>query len=289
MQIILSLILVHLIADFYLQTDDMVKEKLKNIKKHIIHHFLLTAFVLISFCFFHVDKVNILVNLISPLFFISITHFLIDVLKIKLLDTIKIKNEENMKRLGFFILDQCLHFGMILVCCQLFLGIKLQSLDTATHLRHASLNSFESILFIIIIVILATSVSGHMIRILLGSLPNQLLTFEGKYAFKNERKEDHFLDKNLGKRGLTEEYNYTIFSKHDLSRGKLIGYIERLLVLILTFYGAYPAIGFIVAAKSIARFKQMDDRDWAEYFLLGTLTSMFLGITLGILLKAVLA
>ncbi|KEZ50309.1 hypothetical protein AZ46_0206360 [Metabacillus indicus LMG 22858] len=68
----------------------------------------------------------------------------------------------------------------------------------------------------------------------------------------------------------------------------MIGYIERLLVLILTFYSAYPAIGFIVTAKSIARFKQMDDRNWAEYFLLGTLTSMFVGIALGLLLREVL-
>ncbi|MFL6561485.1 MAG: DUF3307 domain-containing protein, partial [Bacillus sp. (in: firmicutes)] len=148
------------------------------------------------------------------------------------------------------------------------------------------LSFIDSVLFIIIIVILATSVSGHIIKIILGSLPNQLLTFEGKYSFKNEHKEADII--HMGKKGLTEEYNYTIFSKHDLSRGKLIGYIERLLVLLLTFYSAYPAIGFIVAAKSIARFKQMDDRDWAEYFLLGTLTSMFLGITLGILLKVVL-
>ena len=92
----------------------------------------------------------------------------------------------------------------------------------------------------------------------------------------------------IGKTGLTEEYQYTLFTKHDLSRGKIIGYIERLLVVLLTFYSAYPAIGFIVAAKSIARFKQMDDRNWAEYFLLGTLTSMFIGITLGIILREVL-
>ncbi len=79
-----------------------------------------------------------------------------------------------------------------------------------------------------------------------------------------------------------------VFNKHDMSRGKLIGYIERLLVILLTYYSSYPAIAFIVTAKSIARFKQMDDRDWAEYFLLGTLTSMFIGIMFGILLREIL-
>ncbi|WP_052353701.1 hypothetical protein [Neobacillus jeddahensis] len=169
----------------------------------------------------------------------------------------------------------------------MFLGLKVSKiLEVFQHGQQ--LGAANALLFLTIIFILATSVSGHLIRILLGSLPNQLLTFEGKYTFKTDKQEEQFAQNSIGKRGLTEEYQYTIFSKHDLSRGKLIGYIERLLVLVLTFYSAYPAIGFIVAAKSIARFKQMDDRDWAEYFLLGTLTSMFIGISLGIILREVL-
>ena len=114
------------------------------------------------------------------------------------------------------------------------------------------------------------------------------MTFEGKYTFKNELNESVYPKRKDGNKGLKEEYSYMIFNKHDLSRGRLIGYIERLLVILLTYYGSYPAIAFIVTAKSIARFKQMDDRDWAEYFLLGTLTSMFLGILFGILLREIL-
>ncbi|WML48258.1 DUF3307 domain-containing protein [Neobacillus sp. PS3-34] len=284
--LLLSLVLAHLIADFYLQTDHMVKEKLKNIWKHTAHHFILNALVLSLFLPVDYGYKNMNKNLLMPLFLIVITHFLIDYFKIKLVDTLKATNEENIKRLCFFIIDQLLHLGVIIFTCQLFWGLEIKGLFVRLLIKNqVSLGVGSSILFCIIIVILATSVSGHMIKILLGSLPTQLLAFEGKYAFKNERKEVHFEERRVGNRGLTEEYNYTIFSKHDLSRGKLIGYIERLLVLILTFYSAYPAIGFIVAAKSIARFKQMDDRDWAEYFLLGTLSSMFLGITLGIVLR----
>jgi hypothetical protein len=285
--LLLILILAHLIADFYLQTDEMVKEKCKYLKKHIVHHFILAVIILLAFWGFGFFKTNILENVIFPVLFIVVSHLLIDVFKIKLLNSIKIKNDENIKRVGFFILDQLLHVGMLILCCQLFLGIKWTRIFGVFQ-DDRGISPINSVLFIFIIIILATSVSGHIIRILLGSLPNQLLTFEGKYAFKHERKEAHFENKRMGETGLSEEYNYTIFSKHDLSRGKLIGYIERLLVLILTFYGSYPAIGFIVAAKSIARFKQMDDRDWAEYFLLGTLTSMLIGIGLGIVLREVL-
>ena len=38
--LLLTLVLAHLIADFYMQTDEMVIDKMKNIKKHIGHHFL---------------------------------------------------------------------------------------------------------------------------------------------------------------------------------------------------------------------------------------------------------
>ncbi|MDQ1002349.1 putative membrane protein YwzB [Neobacillus niacini] len=285
--LLLSLILAHLIADFYLQTDEMVLDKMKNIKKHMSHHFLLNLLVLTVFYLVSFKEMSVFSRLVFPLVFIVSSHFLIDILKIRLFDTLKISHEENLKRASFFLIDQLIHLVLILLAGQLFLGVKLAGIHEF-FLYGKELGTINSVLFIFIVIILATSVSGHLIKIILGSLPNQLLTFEGKYTFKNERQEAQFANNHSGNRALTEEYNYTIFSKHDLSRGKLIGYIERLLVLVLTFYSAYPAIGFIVAAKSIARFKQMDDRNWAEYFLLGTLTSMFIGITLGILLREVL-
>jgi hypothetical protein len=286
--LLFCLILAHLIADFYLQTDEMVKEKRKNLWKHSLHHFFMTAIVLTGFWIFYFNFENLLNKLLFPLGLIVLTHLFIDFLKIKLIDTIKMNNEENMKRLFFFVFDQLLHLGIIILAGELFFHVEITEMQAVFH-QDQELNFINSVLFIIIIVVLATSVSGHMIKILLGSLPNQLISFEGKYTFKNERTEAASVNKYIGVKGLTEEYNYPIYSKHDLSRGKLIGYIERLLVLVLTFFSAYPAIGFIVAAKSIARFKQMDDRNWAEYFLLGTLTSMFLGITLGFLLKMVLS
>jgi hypothetical protein len=285
--LLLCLILAHLIADFYMQTDEMVKDKLKNFKKHIGHHFLVNGVVLSVFFLLNFKNRSVFPAIIFPVLFIVSIHFAIDILKIKLHDTVKINNEENLKRLFFFLLDQLLHLAAILLACQIFLDIDITSIHKLIQ-QDGGIGTVNSGLFILIIMILATSVSGHMIKILLGSLPNQLLTFEGKYTFRNERQEAQYARNHSGNRALSEEYNYTIFSKHDFSRGKLIGYIERLLVLVLTFYSAYPAIGFIVAAKSIARFKQMDDRNWAEYFLLGTLSSMFIGITLGIILREML-
>ncbi|MBT2662607.1 DUF3307 domain-containing protein [Bacillus sp. ISL-45] len=287
--LLLSLIMAHLLADFYLQTDRMVQDKLKNLKKHILHHFLVNTIVLAAGWLFFYQQNNPVMTVIWPVLFITATHLTIDLVKIKLVD--QFTASENLNKLWFFILDQLLHIFMLLIAMQLFYKITLVSnVNRFIELLSEDgrqLDASSTILVIAIILILGTTVSGHIIRILLGSLPGQLLTFEGKYTFKNELSEPAYQKTSKGEKGLSEQYSYMIFNKHDMSRGKLIGYIERLLVILLTYYSSYPAIAFIVTAKSIARFKQMDDRDWAEYFLLGTLTSMFLGIVFGILLREI--
>ena len=47
--------------------------------------------------------------------------------------------------------------------------------------------------------------------------------------------------------------------------------------------GADAAVGFVIAAKTIARFRLLDDRDFAEYYLLGTLGSVSVAIFTGLL------
>ena len=61
--------------------------------------------------------------------------------------------------------------------------------------------------------------------------------------------------------------------------------------MIVTFVlTANPAaIGFVVAAKTLARFKQLDDRRFAEYYLLGTLASVSVALASGLLAAAALS
>ena len=66
--------------------------------------------------------------------------------------------------------------------------------------------------------------------------------------------------------------------------GKLIGLMERFLVLALILVGQYSAVGLIIAAKSILRFK---DNQKNEYVLIGTLLSFGIAILLGILIREI--
>lgn len=61
--------------------------------------------------------------------------------------------------------------------------------------------------------------------------------------------------------------------------GRAIGFLERAFAVTLILVDRWEALGLLVAAKSLARFKELDDRARAEYYLVGTLVSL-LGATL---------
>ena len=71
--------------------------------------------------------------------------------------------------------------------------------------------------------------------------------------------------------------------------GATIGILERLLIVVFVLTGTDVAIGFVVAAKTLARFRQLDDRKFAEYYLLGTLASVGVGIATALAGRAALS
>jgi Protein of unknown function (DUF3307) len=70
--------------------------------------------------------------------------------------------------------------------------------------------------------------------------------------------------------------------------GATIGVLERILIVVFVLTGSEAAIGFVVAAKTLARFRLLDDRDFAEYYLLGTLGSVAIAIVTGLVGRAAL-
>lgn len=70
-------------------------------------------------------------------------------------------------------------------------------------------------------------------------------------------------------------------------RGRQIGILERMLVLTLLLVGQWGVIGFVLAAKSIARFEELKRQAFAEYYLIGTLLSVLFAIGTGLALSAI--
>ena len=70
--------------------------------------------------------------------------------------------------------------------------------------------------------------------------------------------------------------------------GKYIGIFERILILTFVLLNQFQAIGFLIAAKSILRFRKEGDQEpqkRTEYVLIGTLISLVLAILTGIAVK----
>jgi len=74
------------------------------------------------------------------------------------------------------------------------------------------------------------------------------------------------------------------------ARGAIIGTLERWIAFVLVLTGQYTALAFVIAAKSIARYKKINEEEkFGEYFLIGTLTSIGIALFVGIIIKNFLA
>lgn len=67
--------------------------------------------------------------------------------------------------------------------------------------------------------------------------------------------------------------------------GRVIGKLERVIIAILVICGEIGAIGFVLTAKSLARYKQLNEQGFAEKYLVGTLSSTAIAIIVTLLLK----
>lgn len=73
--------------------------------------------------------------------------------------------------------------------------------------------------------------------------------------------------------------------------GKVIGQLERLLILVFILLGEMTAVGFLISVKAIFRFGDLTDptkRKQAEYYIIGTLWSFLFALLVGLLTRYLL-
>ena len=74
----------------------------------------------------------------------------------------------------------------------------------------------------------------------------------------------------------------------EYNRGRVIGLLERVLIYAFVLSGQFGAIGFTLAAKGFTRFKELENRGFAEYVLIGTLLSSSIAMAAGVWIKRTL-
>jgi hypothetical protein len=89
-----------------------------------------------------------------------------------------------------------------------------------------------------------------------------------------------------GPKSWSEEAGHETIDQPAYNAGRVIGILERwLMFLVVLWSGDVSALAFIIAAKGIARMKQLEDRAFAEYMLVGTLMSALSALVVGFWLR----
>lgn len=245
----LLLLLGHVLGDFYLQTKGMAEMKEKNIKWVLLH----------SLCYF---AAMILIGLpilsykiILVIILASILHLIIDTFKYIYLSVItkKCKKTKVIERDTFF-LDQLLHlFSLIFITYGILIN------DVVIR-EWKVVEEFFSIVDISEVQILQ-----WILALLIIHKPANIAIQKLLLVYK--------------------PINKDVDVKTDNNAGRFIGAIERIIMLIFLAIGQYSAIGLVLTAKSIARYDRISkEKDFAEYYLLGTLISTVVVITTSFIL-----
>ncbi|MDI3236233.1 DUF3307 domain-containing protein [Exiguobacterium antarcticum] len=264
MTLLLSLLLVHLLADFPLQSKRMAKSKQRQFRvllAHISIHSIGNSIVLgLLYALGHLTGTD--AALIGG--GIVLTHLFLDGSPLKRI---------LHPALAFWI-DQLLHIGIVTGLVLYVTGI-----DWPT-----SFTLLDQILWIVVWGLVATELIGRGIAPLLAPFAPRLI--ESHFERKVTRKEQ--LD-GL-KRSVTHEVEDSArsYTTEINGVGRYIGLVERAIIVCLVTVNATGAIGFIIALKALARFKQFDDRRFAEYYIIGSLLSILGALLCGMAIRIAL-
>ena len=243
------LLLAHVIGDFYFQTNYMSKKKDSSMKWVIIHSlfYWLSTMLILS----PVMSINIL--LIGTI--AAASHAIIDILKYLYIRKIRNRKEITAgKERNIFFADQLLH-----IICLILIAYFVVLQNVPLHFYSAVLGFFE------IVKIDAFAFVYWAAALLIIHKPANIFISRILNIYKPENKDDT--------------------NKKDNNAGRFIGTIERIIILIFLSIGQYAAIGLVLTAKSIARYDKISkEKDFAEYYLIGTLISTLAVIVVSFIL-----
>jgi Protein of unknown function (DUF3307) len=236
----LAVYLAHLLTDFVFQSARLVSEKRRGEwRGYVVHGVTHYLAVLGTVAIADPDRLPTLYFQLIAVS-LSIVHLLVDWAKLSLTKSRLVPDNALP-----FVLDQIIHLVTVIGAVFLIVRPSLQTLHFwLTRIRLLQ----EKILLLMVVYVFVIFGGGYFIRVLIGPLWREKPGQE------------------------TKEHEEVI------NAGLYIGWLERFLVLTALFLQSPAAVGFILAAKSIARYPELKSVHFAEYFLIGTLLSVTIAI-----------
>ena len=179
---------------------------------------------------------------------ISVLHFFINFTKNKLEKSFP----QRRLQIWIFSINQLIHFVILIGIYYIF---NLENSVSNLYLKLEGYENFKTIILYISVFSIIYEPASVFIRKLFTSISSK---------------------------------TYPKTNLEELKAGNIIGKLERIIIAILLLNNQFGVIGFVLTAKSIARFKQMENRDFAEKYLIGTLTSFLIVLISIFILKGLL-
>lgn len=230
----------HCLADFYFQSDYLAKRKSSNGKALALHCLIYAAVV--GLCSAALLSGAGAVGIVVVM---ALTHAAIDCGKCFL------GRHTSIGPLRLFCVDQAAHLVVIVATSAFFSGlVGLSALASGA------------------IVALGNQVSARLTELAFALLvvgkPSEVLVSLVLGAADSSQAD--VADEESG------------ISGSVLCAGRWIGILERAIVVVMTLWGEFGAIAFVLTAKSIARFDMLKNQQFAERYLIGTLASVAIAI-----------
>lgn len=240
------LLISHLIGDFFLQPVSLVKKKNNSIFGLLLHTFIYSLLVIVVLVCF-----GYIWEIIISILIVVISHFTIDFLRIKMVD----KYKNNKFSFWCFIADQIIHISFLIII-SFIIGSNYNSIGRVI-IKLPCIQLFGDCCNKIFDYILAFSIILVPSSVFIKHLFNYL----------------------FNKKEICDDNNFD-------NVGSLIGMLERILILLLGALGLYASIAIVLTAKSIARFKTIEqDQSFAEKYLVGTLVSLIIAVLSLLIIK----
>lgn len=254
------LLCVHLLGDFYFQTQKMADKKQGQFSWTICHCLIYGAGSwLLFFLFLPGMKLRYILAFAAA-------HAAVDIVKYAVCRISRERRplreliESPRGRRNVFLIDQAVHLAAIL-------GVSYWTAqsDIVSLYRESSAVLFDSfgisemtcLRWAAVLLLIHKPVNILIANILSGYKPDKDSGGDSGGEADSGREPD---------RGRTVQ--------KDKNAGRMIGTLERIIMVIFLSIGQYSAVGLVLTAKSIARYDRISkDQEFAEYYLLGTLLS----------------
>lgn len=242
------ILLGHIIGDFYVQTDKMAEKKKNSIKYILIH--CLSYTIVMGIVFYKLSRGFVETLIISS--FVFLNHLIIGLIKQKC-DKKAVKYEYII-----FLVDQIIQTMILLLI--VYIAKQLFCFRINTDLMINDLN-VKTCIVVASAVLVCWKPASIFVSLVFKIIPE-----------------------TIGQADQTTKTNEKIETE-GVKIGSWIGILEREIILILGLMGQFGAIGFVLTAKSLARFKQLENKSFAEKYLVGTLLSAFIAIVCIVICK----